>query len=169
MRICTGQSTEVCTLARTGTCHKEGHVSLLRLGTRTYAQNRGRRHNNRKANCIFHLVSLPKDRARPGGRHYVCSTTTSGATFYSIDSGGAKSRNGDYLPSVRYVRFGSEADICAATSDVCFTPDSDQKSEHQSWGMSALPPKADMCSAMAHVCFGPEADITTSSRRPFKG
>jgi hypothetical protein len=24
------------------------------------------------------------------------------------------------------VRFGSQADICAATSDVCFTPDSDQ-------------------------------------------
>jgi len=28
------------------------------------------------------------------------------------------------------VRFGSEADICAATSDVCFTPDSDHESGH---------------------------------------
>src|SRR5262245_17218710 len=28
------------------------------------------------------------------------------------------------------VRFGSKADICVATSDVCFTPDSDRKSGH---------------------------------------
>jgi len=28
------------------------------------------------------------------------------------------------------VRFGSEADICAATSDVRFTPDSDCESGH---------------------------------------
>src|SRR5262249_17666394 len=34
MRICTGQSTEVTTLAWAGTSHKEGHVSLLRPGAR---------------------------------------------------------------------------------------------------------------------------------------
>src|SRR5262249_25604825 len=45
------------------------------------------------------------------------------------------------------------------TSDVCFTPDSDQESGHMPTVMSALPPKADMCSAQAHVCFGPKADI----------
>ena len=49
----------------------------------------------------------------------------------------------------------SEADMCAATSDVCFTPDSDRKSGHAPMVMSALPPKADMGDATAHVCFGP--------------
>jgi hypothetical protein len=57
------------------------------------------------------------------------------------------------------VRFGSLADICSATGDVRFAPNSDRKSGHQLRGMSALPPKADMCSALAHVCFGPKADI----------
>jgi hypothetical protein len=28
------------------------------------------------------------------------------------------------------VRFGSQADVCVATSDVCFTPDSDHESGH---------------------------------------
>jgi hypothetical protein len=57
------------------------------------------------------------------------------------------------------VRFGSKVDICAATSHVRFTPNSDQKSGHPLKVMSALLPKADMCSALAHVCFGPKADI----------
>jgi len=58
-----------------------------------------------------------------------------------------------------HVRFGSEADICAATSHVRFTPNSDRKSRHAALVMSALPPKADMCSATVHVCFGPIADM----------
>jgi hypothetical protein len=29
MRICTGQSTEICALAWTGAGYKEGHVGLL--------------------------------------------------------------------------------------------------------------------------------------------
>jgi hypothetical protein len=53
------------------------------------------------------------------------------------------------------VRFGSKADICAAKSDVRFTPDNDRESGFPHKVMSALPPKADMCSALAHVCFGP--------------
>jgi hypothetical protein len=60
------------------------------------------------------------------------------------------------------VRFGSEADICAATSHVRFTPNSDRESDFPQTVMSALPPKADMCSALAHVCFGPKADILRS-------
>jgi hypothetical protein len=67
------------------------------------------------------------------------------------------------------VRFGSEADICAATSHVRFTPNSDHKSGHPQTAMSALPPKADTCGATRDVCFGPIADITpysiTSSAR----
>jgi hypothetical protein len=57
------------------------------------------------------------------------------------------------------VRFGSKADMCAAKSDVRFTPNSDRQSGFPRKVMSALPPKADMCSALAHVCFGPKADI----------
>src|SRR5262245_34185421 len=59
------------------------------------------------------------------------------------------------------VRFGSKADICAATSHVRFTPNSDRESEFPQRAMSALPPKADMCSALAYVRFGPKADIRT--------
>jgi hypothetical protein len=55
----------------------------------------------------------------------------------------------------RDVRFGSKADICAAKSDVRFTPNSDRKSGFPHKVMSALPPKADMCSAVLHVPFGP--------------
>jgi len=62
------------------------------------------------------------------------------------------------------VRFGSKADICAATSHVRFTPNSDRKSRHAQTVMSALPPKADMCSALAYVCFGPKEDTRTSSK-----
>ena len=47
-----------------------------------------------------------------------------------------------------HVRFGSKADICAATSHVRFTPNSDRESGHAGNAMSALPPKADMCSAL---------------------
>src|SRR5262245_26803926 len=58
-----------------------------------------------------------------------------------------------------HVRFGSKADICAATSHVRFTPNSDRESEIPQKAMSALPPKADMCGAIAYVCYGPKADI----------
>ena len=58
------------------------------------------------------------------------------------------------------VRFGSQADMCAAKGHVRFTPNSDRESRHLPKVMSALPPKADMCSAIAHVCFGPIADIS---------
>src|SRR4029453_12942361 len=54
------------------------------------------------------------------------------------------------------VRFGSKADICAATSDVCFTPDSDHESGHVPMAMSALPPKADSGGATSDVRFGPK-------------
>jgi hypothetical protein len=57
------------------------------------------------------------------------------------------------------VRFGSEADICAATSHVRFTPNSDRKSGHRQTVMSALPPKADMCGANRYVRYGPKADM----------
>src|SRR5262245_38930599 len=60
----------------------------------------------------------------------------------------------------RYVRYGSNADMCCAIGDVRFTPNSDRESRHAAMVMSALPPKADMCSAMAHVGFGPKADNT---------
>jgi hypothetical protein len=49
--------------------------------------------------------------------------------------------------------------MCAAKSDVRFTPDSDRKSRHPHKVMSPFPSKADMCSANRHVCFGPKADI----------
>src|SRR5262249_48505970 len=41
-----------------------------------------------------------------------------------------------------HVRFGSKADICSATDDVRFTPNSDRESELPQTVMSALPPKA---------------------------
>ena len=50
------------------------------------------------------------------------------------------------------VRFGSKADIGAATSHVRFTPNSDRKSRHAQVVMSALPPKAVMCDATRDVC-----------------
>ena len=40
-----------------------------------------------------------------------------------------------------------KADMCAAKSDVGFTPNSHRESGFPATGMSALPPKADMCSA----------------------
>src|SRR5262245_45724435 len=64
------------------------------------------------------------------------------------------------------VRFGSEADMCGATDDVCFTPNSDRESGLPQTVMSALPPKADMCSAQGNVCFGPIADIESLIRSP---
>jgi hypothetical protein len=54
-------------------------------------------------------------------------------------------------PRSPHVRFGSLADICAATIDVRFTPDSGRKSGHALMVMSALPSKADMCSARDDV------------------
>src|SRR5262245_21202936 len=63
------------------------------------------------------------------------------------------------------VRFRSQADICGATSDVCYYPNSDRESRHPQTIMSALPPKADMCSAQAHVCFGPIADTAMERLR----
>ena len=60
---------------------------------------------------------------------------------------------------IAHVRFGSKADICAATSHVRFTPNSDRESEIPRKAMSALPPKADMCGATRDVRFGPIADI----------
>jgi hypothetical protein len=61
------------------------------------------------------------------------------------------------------VRFGSQADICAATTHVCFTPNNARKSGHAQIVMSALPPKADMCGAANDVCFGPKADILAAA------
>jgi hypothetical protein len=42
------------------------------------------------------------------------------------------------------VRFGSKADICAATSHVRFTPNSDRESGYLRFVMSALPPCVDV-------------------------
>ena len=53
------------------------------------------------------------------------------------------------------VRFGSQADMCAAKGHVRFTPESDHESGHAAMVMSALHLKADMCGATGHVCSGP--------------
>jgi len=63
------------------------------------------------------------------------------------------------LEELSDVRFGSKADICAANSDVRFTPNSDRKSGLPRKVVSAFPPKADVCGANHYVCFGPIADI----------
>jgi hypothetical protein len=66
--------------------------------------------------------------------------------------------------------FASKADIraskmsCPLWVKVRFTPNGDQKSGHQSRGMSALPPKADSCSATCDVRFGPIADSCTAAK-----
>jgi hypothetical protein len=73
-----------------------------------------------------------------------------------------------HLPAKGHVRFGSLADICGATGDVRFTPNSDRNRGHAQTVMSALPPKADMCGALAHVRFGPIADIVKLDRRSFR-
>ena len=62
------------------------------------------------------------------------------------------------------VRFGSKADICAATSHVRFTPNSDRESDIPPKATSALPPKADMCGAAAYVRYGP-ADSCSAAKR----
>src|SRR5262249_35832783 len=112
MRISTGQSTKVTPLAWTGACHKEGHVSLLRLGSRAQAQKHyDRGHTNRKAHSFFHLVSLPEDRGDVEQvSRIVHSMTTSDSTFYSINT-------------TKFVRFGSKADILGGLRDVRFTPE----------------------------------------------
>jgi len=51
----------------------------------------------------------------------------------------------------RQVRFGSLADIRAATSDVRFTPNSDPESGFLQKVMSALSLEADMCGAKLTV------------------
>jgi len=51
----------------------------------------------------------------------------------------------------RQVRFGSLADIRAATSDVGFTPNSDPESGFLQKVMSALSLEADMCGAKLTV------------------
>jgi hypothetical protein len=50
---------------------------------------------------------------------------------------------------------GQKADICAATSHVRFTPNSDRESEFPHKVMSALPPKADMAMALRMSAFDP--------------
>ena len=50
-----------------------------------------------------------------------------------------------------HVRFGSKADICAATSHVRFTPNSDRESGFPQTVMSALPPKADIGCLFDHL------------------
>jgi len=67
------------------------------------------------------------------------------------------------------VRLGSLADICAAKSDVRFSPNSDRKSGFAHEVMSALPPKADMCGATMDVRFGPKADIGAARQTDLSG
>src|SRR5262249_15102952 len=64
------------------------------------------------------------------------------------------------------VRYGSEADICAAKSDVRFTPNSDRESGLPQTIMSALSPIADMWGANGDVGDGPITDITLLMRSP---
>ena len=59
----------------------------------------------------------------------------------------------------RNVRFGSEADICGATSHVRFAPNSDRESGFPQTVMSALPPKAHMPCDERDVRFVPNADL----------
>jgi hypothetical protein len=61
--------------------------------------------------------------------------------------------------SVRNVRFGSQADICAATRHVRFTPNSDQKSGHAAKRYVCFTPESGLMQCNSHVCFGPIADI----------
>jgi hypothetical protein len=68
------------------------------------------------------------------------------------------------IGATRNVRFGSLADICAATSHVRFTPNSDRESEIPQKAMSALAPKADMCGAATDVRFGPIADVGSAAK-----
>src|SRR6478752_6904085 len=58
-----------------------------------------------------------------------------------------------------HVRFGSQADMCGATSHVRFAPNSDRESGLPQPVMSALPPKADMCGATRDIRYGPKADM----------
>jgi hypothetical protein len=68
------------------------------------------------------------------------------------------------------VRFGSQADICAAKRHVRFTPNSDRNNGHRQTVMSTLPPKADMCGALANVGYGPKADmLKRETERPPRG
>ena len=62
------------------------------------------------------------------------------------------------------VRFGSEADMCAAKPYVRFTPNNDRESGLPHTVMSALPLKADVCDANRHVHYGPIADMGAPQR-----
>jgi hypothetical protein len=66
------------------------------------------------------------------------------------------------------VRYGSEADSCAAKSDVRFAPNSDRKSGFPQNVMSALPPKADIGAAQINVRFGPKVDSCIASLAPIR-
>jgi hypothetical protein len=90
-------------------------------------------------------ITLMKSRRR------IASPATSGQRIVAVQTRLVKRRSG--------VRFGSKADIRAAKSHVCFTPNSDRESEFRPKVVSALPSKADMCGALGHVCYGPIADI----------
>jgi hypothetical protein len=50
-----------------------------------------------------------------------------------------------------YVRFGSLADMCAATGYVRFTPNCDRESRTPAKGHVCFTPKADMCGATTDV------------------
>ena len=92
----------------------------------------------------------------------VAGGITAGGTAGAADTAGGDFKDRDAAGremTARFVRFGSEADICAAKTDVRFAPNSDRESGLPRTVMSALHPKADMCSALTHVRFGPKADI----------
>ena len=50
------------------------------------------------------------------------------------------------------VRFGSEADICAATRDVRFAANSDRKSRHAANGHVRFTPESGRVGANRHIC-----------------
>jgi len=62
------------------------------------------------------------------------------------------------------VRFGSQADICAAKSDVRFAPNSDCESGHPQPVTSALP--ARMCGAKADVALPRMVTFISKAKRP---
>src|SRR5262245_57279385 len=64
----------------------------------------------------------------------------------------AHSRRYADVLAISHVRFGSEADICAAISHVRFTPNSDRESRHPQPVMSTLPPKADIPPNVLQAC-----------------
>ena len=65
------------------------------------------------------------------------------------------------------VRFGSKADMCGATRDVRFTPNSDRESGPPQTAMSALPQIADMCGAPADVCWAKSGHLAVTTNSAF--